>query len=573
MLIKSMSNKEIARLLKLTASLLELHDENKFKIRTYANAVFSVEKCEEPLIDKDPSELEAIDGIGKGLARAIVEMRKTGSFEVLDELVAKTPKGILEMVDLKGFGPKKITQVWKELNIESIDELYEACKTGQLENLKGFGAKTQETLMQNLEFLLSHRGMVLYADAETTAENLLNNLRAAFPGQKVEFTGEYRRKADIIRSVEILMESQDQESIAEILEQDDDIAYDRSMSGPYSLRGKIQSLGLDWHIRLVDPSDFHRKWMLTTGSGGHLFRINKDNVTLHQYLLDQKITDESHVYSEFELPYLSPELREGTFETSLSIENGVPELLEMADLKGTIHNHSNYSDGQNTIRQLAEYCIAQGYEYLGLSDHSKSAFYADGLQEFRIKQQHEEIDQLNEELAPFRIFKGIESDILNDGSLDYDNTVLASFDFIVASIHSNLNMDVQKATHRLIKAIENPYTTILGHPTGRLQLRRKGYPIDHVKIIDACAANGVIIEINANPWRLDLDWRWVPYALEKGVTLSINPDAHEIKGVNDMKYGVYAGRKGGLTKEMTFNAWSLDRVEIFLTKRKEQIPA
>ena len=289
---------------------------------------------------------------------------------------------------------------------------------------------------------------------------------------------------------------------------------------------------------------------------------------MHQYLLDQEISSEEAAYTAFDLPYIEPELREGTFEIAFTKKDTPPKLLELEDVKGPIHNHSNYSDGTNTIRQLAAYCIGQGYEYLGLSDHSKSAFYANGLQEFQIKKQHEEIDKLNVELAPFRIFKGIESDILNDGSLDYEPDVLASFDFIVASVHSNLNMNRDKATQRLLKAIENPYTTFLGHPTGRLLLRRKGYPIDHNKIIDACAKYDVIIEINANSWRLDLDWRWVNYAIDQGVILSINPDAHEIEGFEDMKYGVYMGRKGGLTKEMTFNSWSLGEVEKYLLKRR-----
>jgi len=264
-------------------------------------------------------------------------------------------------------------------------------------------------------------------------------------------------------------------------------------------------------------------------------------------------------------------MREGTFELDLAKENKLPNLLKLEDLKGPFHNHSKYSDGYNTILQLAEYCIDQGYEYLGLSDHSKSAFYANGLQEYHIKKQHGEIDELNIQLAPFKIFKGIESDILNDGSLDYDTDVLASFDFIVASVHSNLNMGKEKATQRLLKAIENPYTTFLGHPTGRLLLRRKGYAIDHKKIIDACALHNVIIEINANPWRLDLDWRWVNYAIDQGVVLSINPDAHEIKGFNHMKFGVFMGRKGGLTIEKTFNAWSLESVNNYLKERKEKI--
>jgi DNA polymerase (family 10) len=239
------------------------------------------------------------------------------------------------------------------------------------------------------------------------------------------------------------------------------------------------------------------------------------------------------------------------------------------DLKGPLHNHSTYSDGKNSLRELAEYCKDAGYEYLGMADHSRSAFYANGLDEDRIRRQHEEIDRLNEKLAPFRIFKGIESDILMDGSLDYEAEVLAGFDYIVASIHSGLSMDVKKATTRLIRAIQNPYTTILGHPTGRLLLRREGYPIDHRAVIEACAAHQVVIEINANPWRLDLDWRWVRYAMEQGVILSINPDAHANEGIWHMKYGVIAGRKGGLTKDMTLNTKSADELSDYFENRKK----
>jgi DNA polymerase (family 10) len=311
--------------------------------------------------------------------------------------------------------------------------------------------------------------------------------------------------------------------------------------------------------------------MLATGSGNHLEKVVKEDRNLYQYLLDQPSARENEAYKAFDMPYVEPELREGTFELLFSEKNPAPELLEVEDLKGPLHNHSKYSDGKNTIRELAQYCIDRGYEYLGLSDHSKSAFYANGLREFDIIRQHKEIDELNKEFAPFRIFKGIESDILSDGSLDYDEDVLASFDFIVASIHSTLNMDIEKATKRLLKAIENPYTTILGHPTGRLLLKRQGYPVDHKKVIDACARHHVIIEINANPWRLDIDWRWVHYALEQKVLLSINPDAHELEGFEDMKYGVYVGRKGGLTKDMTFNTLSLNSMEQYFADRKANI--
>jgi len=566
-----MTNKEIARLLKLTAALLEIHEENQFKIRTYSNAVFNIEKQDEQVLHKSVNELEALEGIGKGLAKSIKSIVDTGTFDLLEELLAKTPEGIIEMIELKGVGPKKIRTLWRELSIENIDQLYEACLKGDIAKGKGFGAKTQETIKENLAYVISQRGRMFYSDAEILGKKLLQFLRNCFPDSNMSFTGELRRKNETVSCVEILFAGSDNSSVLNKLVGNTDLVVDMKQSGPFSIRGLFASTKLNFLIRMVNSEHFENKLILFTGSGNHLGRLMKDNVSLHQYLLDHPELSEQQVYEAFDMPYIEPEMREGTFEIDYSKETPRPELLEVEQLKGPFHNHSNYSDGKNTIRQLAEYCIDRGFEYLGLSDHSKSAFYANGLREFDITKQHEEIDKLNAELAPFKIFKGIESDILNDGSLDYDNDVLASFDFIVASIHSNLNMDINKATSRLIKAIENPYTTFLGHPTGRLLLKRQGYPINYKKVIEACGVNEVIIEINANPWRLDLDWRWVHYALDKGVTLSINPDAHELDGFEDMKYGVYIGRKGALTKDKTFNTWSLEKVENYLADRKTKI--
>jgi DNA polymerase (family 10) len=264
--------------------------------------------------------------------------------------------------------------------------------------------------------------------------------------------------------------------------------------------------------------------------------------------------EESQVFALAKQPFIPAELREEPWALTLNQSKGIPTLIEETDIKGVVHTHSTYSDGLNTLKEMAEYTKAQGFEYLVMSDHSKSAFYANGLQTERVLLQMEEIDALNQQMAPFRIFKGIESDILNDGSLDYPEDILAKFEVIIASVHSNLRMDEAKATQRIIKAVENPYTRILGHPTGRLLLSRQGYPLDHLKVIDACAANGVAIELNASPYRLDLDWSWIPYALEKGVMISINPDAHSKQGIHDIHFGVLSARKGALSAKYCLNA-------------------
>ncbi|MFT4740075.1 MAG: DNA polymerase (family 10), partial [Marivirga sp.] len=323
-------------------------------------------------------------------------------------------------------------------------------------------------------------------------------------------------------------------------------------------------------VLFCKEEDFVNELYRTSASPRHLSHILGSGESIYTELKKRRFASEEAFYKEIGLPFIPVELREGLWEFDLAAQGNVPKLVVVDDLKGILHNHSTYSDGAHTLEQMATYCKSLGYQYLGISDHSKTAVYANGLSENRVKEQHQEIDLLNQQLAPFRILKGIESDILNDGSLDYSDEILETFDFVVASIHAQLNMDEQTATERLIKAIANPYTTMLGHPTGRLLLKRKGYPINHKAVIDACAEYGVIIEINAHPWRLDLDWRHVKYALDKGVKIAVNPDAHEEKGYHDMYYGVCVGRKAALSAEDTFNALSLDEVVSYFDKRKER---
>ncbi|WP_158859133.1 helix-hairpin-helix domain-containing protein [Lunatibacter salilacus] len=566
-----MDNKQITRTLKLTIQLMELHEENIFKIRSFQSALITLERDAPPLAGLNSSQLQEINGIGKSIAEVILEVVASGTHKLLIELLEKTPEGILEVLTIKGLGPKKIKVLWQELNITSTHELMEACQSGQVAKLKGFGEKTQQGIIEALEYIDSNKGKWLYADIEPIVDQLSEPLESAAGVGNVSIVGEYARKIEIISNLEILIATDSPKTTLSQLADIPLLRKDITLSSPYRWGGYVEGADLRCDILLVSKDIFVREKLLRKASRPHLLSVVNENQTLASVFLSKKFESEEAAYAEAGLSFIPEELREGQFEIELAKEGKLPELLNFEDLKGPLHNHSTYSDGKHTLREMAEYCKSLGYEYLGMADHSQSAFYANGLNAERIAKQQEEIDSLNKELAPFKIFKGIESDILMDGSLDYPEEVLASFDYVVASVHSSLSMDRKKATARLLKAIQNPYTTILGHPTGRLLLRRDGYPIDHKVIIDACAKLGVAIEINANPWRLDLDWRWVHYALEKDVKLSINPDAHETAGFADMKYGVYAGRKGGLTKEMTLNAMNLADLETYFAQKRNKI--
>lgn len=559
-----MTNSDIADIIKLFANLTELHGGNEFKIKSYNAASFKIDKLLIPLEGKTIAELEQIDGVGKSLASKIFELNQHGMFADLQALLDQTPRGVLEMMRIKGIGPKKIAYIWQQMGIESVGELLYACKENRLAQAKGFGLKTQQNVIQQIEFLFASASYFHYPRMEKAAKELVEQLLQFEDVTDASFTGSLRRKMETMERIELCVAIRGDE---------------RDLAGYLSETLTIEELELDGEtinfnvhetlpvcIYWCEPSSFVQILFETTASEKHLQELR-----LNQSYASLSFESEASVYAGLNLQCIEPEMREGLGEISKATARVLPNLIELTDLKGILHNHSTYSDGQHTLEEMAVYCRDSGYQYLGICDHSKAAFYANGMKEDTILKQHAEIDKLNQKLSTdgsFRIFKGIESDILNDGSLDYATDVLASFDFIVASVHSNLKMTEDKAMMRLLKAIENPYTTILGHPTGRLLLMREGYPVDHQKMIDACAANGVVIEINAHPYRLDLDWRWIDYALNKGVKLSINPDAHEMAGYHDMYYGVNVARKGGLYKEMCLNALSLAEIAAYFSQKK-----
>jgi DNA polymerase (family 10) len=561
-----MENKAIARSLRLLSQLMELHNQNPFKIKSIANAAFKIDKSPFAISSKSLEDIEKIDGLGKSISAKVWELLQTGTMAELQDILSETPEGIVEMLGIKGIGPKKIVIIWKDLGIENIGELYYACNENRLIEAKGFGLKTQEEIKKVIEFKMAAEGKFLYAQAEGLVNSLYADLAVWLNDISGEpllgIAGDYRRYCEIIEEIELLIGAADIDEVLNKIVDYEPLLFEQK--GERELVA-LSPFGLNIKLYICNKADFYLEWFKRTGNAAHVEQVLARAG-------NGPFADETEIYSSAGLAYVEPELREGLKEIGWAEKNELPLLITYDDLKGSLHNHSTWSDGVNTLEEMALYCRdTLKLEYLGICDHSKSAFYANGLNEQRVYAQQREIEALNLSLAPFRIFKGIESDILYDGSLDYPDEILKTFDFVVASVHSILRMDEEKATSRLIRAIENPYTTILGHPTGRLLLSRKGYPINYAKVIEACAANKVVIEINANPLRLDLDWRWQQYALEKGVLLSINPDAHRTGGFQDTHYGVYVARKGGLQAKQCLNALPLSDITALFEARSSKI--
>ncbi|MDR3681941.1 MAG: PHP domain-containing protein [Flavipsychrobacter sp.] len=544
-----MNNSQIADHFTLVSKLMDIHGENSFKSKSYANAAFNIDRLTIEISNMDDAELYNIRGIGEAIGKKIRELQATGTFPVLESLLQVTPEGVIEMMRLKGLGPKKIGVIWKELEIESVGELEYACNENRLVTLKGFGAKTQDNILQQIAYIKQNEGFSLWAHVVTVANLLVNNLKGKYPNHLFALAGAVRRQLETVEYIDIVTDATKKDII----------------------EGFSNIVGME----VVDNAD---SWIIKTPNNPSVNFISTSKSNFYTTLFNASASEQflSAFHEKYKLPdeaeseeYIFainniPVVHSAQRETGKVLGQPAFQLIQPDEIKGIIHSHSTWSDGSNTLEEMAKGAIDKGYEYLVISDHSQAAFYANGLTPQRIVQQHIEIDALNEKLAPFKIFKSIEADILNDGSLDYIPAVLNTFDLVIGSVHSNLRMSEEKAMARVLAAVANPYLTILGHPTSRLLLSRPGYPLDHKQIIDACAEHKVVIEINAHPRRLDMDWRWIDYAMDRGVLLSIDPDAHSIKGFEDIYYGVMIAQKGGLTASSNLSSFSLTEFEAFL---------
>lgn len=543
-----MNNKDIAKQFNLLAKLMELHEENPFKIRSYENAYLSLRKLEGDLSSMSHEEISAIPGVGDAITKKIEELLQTGKMQTLEKYKSMTPPGVQEMLSIRGVGPKKIKQLWKELGITSVGELLYACNENRLIEVKGFGQKSQEEIRKKVEFFVGAQGRFLYSVVEKPAMELIQTLQNMFPEELFSISGMLRRQMPEVEGIEI-----------------------QSTMQPENITEKPGTISMDADTNQWSYADLPILWTFVpkTRFYSELFKNSASEAFLREYGdIPEDVLSEEEIFEKPGIQYITPEYRETAQAVIQARKHRLPDLIEVKDIRGILHNHSTYSDGLHSLKDMADYVQSCGFEYFLISDHSRSATYAQGLSIERVLMQFEEIDELNKTYRDFKIYKGIESDILGDGDLDYPEEILRMFDVVIASVHSNLNMDIYKATQRLLKAVENKYTRILGHPTGRLLLAREGYPVDHKKIIDACATYDVVIELNANPQRLDLDWTWVDYAMQKGVQIAINPDAHSKESIHYIKYGVIAARKGGLTPEMCLNTLSKPDFEDWLKHKK-----
>jgi DNA polymerase (family 10) len=578
-----MDKSEVAAVLEEIAVLLELQGENPFRANAYAKAGRTIAQLETNLDDiVQAGTLAEIPGIGETLRDKITMLVTTGKLPFYDDLKAKTPPGWLQMLRLPGMGPKKVKTLSDQLGIDTLEKLKEACDQGTLAKLKGFGEKTQKNILEGLAFLDQMGNRVRLDQAMMIAETIVAELKKVPGIKRMELCGSVRRRKETIRDIDILVSADDAGPIMNAFVNLPNV---QKVVGHGETKSSVTMTGIDHNaqrvlinadLRVVSDAQFPFALNYFTGSKEHNIRLRQRAIDygykLNEYDLagaKKTIKEEADIYKALDLSYVPPELREDTGEIDAAAKKALPDLLELGDIHGVFHNHTTWSDGAASLAQMAQAARALGYQYLGIADHSQSLTVANGLTPNRVRDQHKEIDAFNAKHKGFRLFKGTEVDILADGSLDFDDKVLESFDYVVASVHSFFNQLQEEMTARIIKAISHPHVTMLGHATGRLLLRRDAYKVDLDAVLQAAAKAGTMIEINANPYRLDLDWIHCKRAKALGVKLVINPDAHATEELAFTRFGVDVARRGWLEKGDVFNTKSLAQVVKELDKRKK----
>jgi len=581
-----MTRESIAEVLENIATLLELKGENHFKTRAYRNGAEIVGSYAGDFVQlaKD-DELKEIKGIGAALAQKIHELVSTGKLEYYESLRSEFPEGIFELFEIQGLGAKKIKALHDELGVGNIADLKRVCESGQVANLAGFGAKSVEKFLAAVEFNESNASLFRLGSVADVAEEILEMLKGLPHVSQASAAGSYRRGKEILHDLDFIVATKDPAGVMEAfvtMPQVKGVTVHGSTKSSVFLESGVQC-----DLRAVSSDEFPFALAYFTGSKEHNVamrsRALKRGYTLNEYRLApvedgkrdpqplgvEEFNEEEDIYRALGLDFVPPALRENSGEIEAAELGELPNLIEIGNLRGTFHNHTTASDGKNTLGEMAEAARELGLQYLGIADHSKSSFQANGLDEDRLLAQLDEIDSLNQELGGgFKLFAGTECDILKDGSLDFEDEILEQLDYVVASVHNSFTLPEDEMTRRIIRAIENPNVTMIGHLSGRLLLKREPYALNVPKVIDAAAANDTIIELNANPWRLDMDWRWWKLAKEKGVKCAINPDAHSQAGLQCLHFGVLQARKGWLTRDDVVNCLPLGEIEEALAVKR-----
>jgi DNA polymerase (family X) len=572
-----MNKQEIVHILEEIGTLLELQGESPFKSRAYFSAARVIAGLDIAQLHDlvHSGKLQSLKGIGIALADKISELVTTGQSSYHEALKQQVPAGLLEMLSIPGMGPKKVKAIHDQLGLTTVGELEYACHENRLVDLSGFGRKTQENTLKGIDQLKQHRGQYLCHEAMSVAQQMLESLSAAEMTVRVALAGSLRRRQEIVERIDLLVSSSQPERLRPAIAAWPLVGEVLS-SEPSHLSLRLQG-GVQADIHLVDEATFPFALHALTGNQAYLAAMQA-HARKRGYILDhdglrrgdERVAchEEEAIFSALGLSYIPPELREGLGEIEAAERGTLPRLIVDPDIRGVFHVHSTWSDGMATIEDMARNAQDLGYCYLGLSDHSQSARYANGLDPDRVREQHRVIERLNETFDGITILKGAEVDILPDGSLDYPDDLLRQMDFVIASVHSRFTMSQAEMTARIIKAMHNPYVSMVGHLTGRLLLAREGYALDIDAILTEAIRLGVIIELNANPHRLDLDWRHLRPAHAQGLLTSINPDAHSPEGLRDVTYGVGIARKAGLTAEHVLNTQSLQGIQDWLAQRR-----